>query len=188
MSALSGDYTDCSVLIYDSVGKHLCTTVVTDYDKVALRLTAEYTPDILDTGEVCRLLILTAPTPCEYQGRVLREGVTKVIALFQGREKEDRGAVRYKVDYPALIENLICNDRPYALHTPLEVRLINISKRGVRFSAPPNSLSIDDRFQMSIKISDNEKLLIADVVNHLDKDFRTTEYGCRFLVGSERGS
>jgi len=185
MSALSSDFTDCSVLIYDEAGKHLGDTVVVDYNKDALRIEVREIPPTLEAGSRCKLLILSSPSPCEYNGKVIKEGAKKIIAMFFGHVKENRKAVRYKVNSSALIENLIYDYRAYRLHTPLKVELINISQSGARFRATINSLSDYDRFQMRVRISDSEKLLIADVVNHLDKGSKISEYGCRFLIGSE---
>ena len=186
MAAMSGDFSGCSVLIYDEAGNHLGDTVVTSYDKASLRIEVQMMPYSLDAGAGCRLLILSAPIPYEFLGRVAREGAKKVIAMYKGKEKESRGSMRYKVNYPALIENLICDNRAYPLHTPLKVTLLNISKSGVRFRTPHYSMTVGDKFQMRIRISDTEKLLIADVINHVDKESISSEYGCRFLVGSEK--
>jgi len=103
--------------------------------------------------------------------------------MFKGQEREQRGAERYAVKLPAMIEELICDSRPYSLHTPLEVELINISKTGVRFSAPFYSLTDGDRFRMRLTISDKDKQLITEVTNHIDRDSVVSEYGCRFLTG-----
>ena len=186
MAALSGNYTGCSVLIYDTEGNHLTSTTVTDYDRMTLRIAVKETPPGLSVGDSCGLFILSSPAPCEYQGRVANDGMKKIIAMYNGQKKENRGAVRYNVNYPVLIEYYICDGRAYPLHTPLKAELINISKSGVRFSAPTNALSDGDRFQMRMKINDNEKLFIADVINHSDDDFESSKYGCRFLVASER--
>ena len=184
MAALSGDYTDCSILIYDQAGNHLGSTVIKYYDKVSLRIEVQALPPNLGVSDFCKVLILSTPSPCEYQGRINKEGARKTIAMFQGHEKESRAAARYKVNYPAMIENLVYEGRAYPLLTPLEVGLINISQSGVRFSAPNNSLSEDDKFQMRMKISESDKLLIAEVVNHKDNEMTASEYGCRFLVGN----
>jgi len=186
MSALTSDYTGCSVLIYDEAGNHLGSTVVTDYNKNALRIEVQGAPSTLKVGSRCRLLILSSPSPCEYQGRVAREGAKKTIAMFYGQEKENRGAARFKVNFPAVIENLICDNRAYPLHTPLAIELVNISQSGVRFRAPYNALSDSDVFQMRMRINNSEKLLIANVVYHTDNGTETSEYGCRFLVGSDK--
>jgi hypothetical protein len=106
--------------------------------------------------------------------------------MYQGQEKENRGAVRYALKSTAIIENLICDGKPYPLHTPVEVELVNISKSGVRFRAPPNALYNGDKFQMRMKISNNDKLLIAETVNYVNNESGTSDYGCRFLVASEK--
>ena len=184
MAASNTDYTGCSVLIYDPEGNHLGNTVVTDHDKNTLRIELQTVPAALVSGAGCKLLILMAPTPYEYQGRAVKEGTKITIAMYKGKEKENRGSARYKINLKAAIENLICDGRAYPLHTPLEVTLVNISKSGVRFRTPFFALTKGDRFQMRIKISDNEKLLIADVVNHMDKGSEASEYGCRFLISN----
>jgi len=186
MSALSGDYTGCSVLIYDMQGNNLIDTRVTYYDKQSLRIMVKESPPYLKVGDTCKLLILSSPCPCEFMGRIKKETQTNYIALYQGKEKEERGATRYKVSYPAVIENLVYDGKAYPLHKSLEVALINVSKSGTRFRAPCSALLDCDRFQMRMKIGGDDKLLIADVVNHTDKDDGTSEYGCKFLVGSER--
>jgi len=185
MVTLSGDYTDCPILIYDMNNNQLGSTVVTNHDKKALRIEVRQVPESLNSGDGCRLLILTTPAPCEYQGRIVREGAGKVIALHHGREKESRSDTRYKVSFPALIENLVCDDKAYILHTPLEVELVNVSKSGMRLRAPFYSLLNKDVFQIRMKISGQEKLLIAKVTNYMDKNTKTSEYGCRFLIGSK---
>ena len=185
MKALNSDHTGCAILIYDLDGNHIGSTSVTSHDRKAMRIEVKEIPHPLSAGSGCTMLILTSPAPCEYQGRILGEGNRKIIAMYRGRERENRGAVRYKISSPALIENLIYDGKAYRLHTPLRVELINISKSGVRFRSQNYALSNRDRFQMRLKISDGEKLLIADVVHHIDQNAETTEYGCCFLVGRE---
>ena len=182
MKGLSGDHTNCSVLIYDTEGNHLESTVITEYDKIALRIEVEKMPMALGTGAGCRVLILTSPSPCEYQGRVVKDASRRSIALYQGQEKENRNAVRYKVSLPALIEFFISEGRAYPLFSPLEVKIINISKSGIGLRAPGNSFLNGDRFQVQMKISENEKLLIAEVIHQKDVDNASSEYGCRFLI------
>jgi hypothetical protein len=186
MAALSGDFTGCSIFIYDISGNHLGSTKVTRYSKDTLRIEVEELPQPLNTGDTCQVLILTQPSPCEYQGRVKKEGKKKVIALFFGHEKENRKVKRYNVSFTAKIENLVCEGKAYPLLTPLEVTLINISQGGARFAAPNYTMFNGDRFQMRMKISDSDKVLIAEVVNNLDVNNTKSEYGCRFLIGSEK--
>ena len=185
MTSISSDFTGCSILVYDEAGNQLGSTVITSYSRSSLRIEVMEIPHLLDVGSVCKLLILSSPSPCEYQGRIIKEANKRIIALFFGQEKENRGSTRYVVRFPARVENLICDGRAYPLHTPLEVALVNISQSGVRFRTKRETFSDGDRFQMRMTINNAAKLLIADVINHLDKDDELTEYGCRFLIGSE---
>jgi len=186
MTSLSADFTGCPVLIYSESGVLLGSTEIEAYDRGVMRVEVKETPPSLNAGGVCRMLILSSPSPCEFQGRIIKEGARKSIAMFFGQEKENRSATRYKVDYEATIENLICDGKAYPLHTPQVVSLINISQSGARFRTPQYSFIDGDRFQMRMLIKDSAKLLIADVVNHIDKDNGYSEYGCRFLIGNER--
>jgi len=183
--ALGENHTGCAILIYDINGNHLGNTLITHHDKTTMRIQVQVVPPALDVGVECTLLILSSPTPCEYHGRLTIDSGKKVIALYRGRERENRGATRFAVNSPAVIENLICNGKAYRLHTPVNVELMNISKSGVRFRAQNNALSDGDRFQMRMRISESEKLLIADAIHHVDLN-KASEYGCRFLIGSER--
>jgi hypothetical protein len=101
--------------------------------------------------------------------------------MFQGQEKESRGATRYSVDTPALIDSLIFEDHPYPLHSPVKVVLINVSTTGMRFRAPYYCLTVGDVVKMHLVVSGSEKQLLAKVVNHIDKESESSDYGCRFL-------
>lgn len=182
MKALGSNYTDCAVLIYDEAGNHLGDTTVANHDRIGVRVEVQELPAALHVGSICKLLILSSPAPCEYEGRIVSEGARRYIAMYHGKEKENRTTTRYKVSTPAIIENLVYNGRAYPLHTPIPVSLVDISKSGVRFQAPYHSFSDGDRFQMRMKISSNEKYLIADVVHHADNEALSSEYGCNFLV------
>ena len=185
MAALSGDYNGCSVFIYDEAGELLVKTTVTYHNKREMSIEVKEAPP-LRVGESCRVFIMASPAPCDYQGRINRRGMKKSIALHHGKECESRESIRYKIRIPAQIENLICDYKAYRLHTPLDVETINISKSGVRIRAPFNALSDGDRFQLRMKIVGSEKVMIAEVTNHMDLGASGSEYGCRLLIGSVR--
>ena len=187
MSPINNDYTGCSVLIYDEAGNHVCDTEVTYYNKNTLLIEVEDSLKTLDEHETCRLLILTSPSPCEYRGKINLIGKSKLIAMYDGKESEKREESRYIVRLPVLIENYICDDKIYPLHTPLAVEMINISRNGARLRMPKNTLSNGDRFRMSVAIKDKYKNVIAEVKNQTQNEADAYEYGCRFLVCSEGG-
>jgi len=179
--ALSGNHTDQSVFIYDSNGNHLIDTVVTFHDRDENQLQVGIMPEGLKVNDDCKLLILSAPVPCEYLGKVKKVGGNLFIAMFQGHTRENREAARYNVNTVALIDHLIAEGKPYTLHTPVKVTLINISTSGVRFRAPYYSFDDGDVFEILLDFKNNKKRLIAQVINHVDKEPEASDYGCRFI-------
>jgi len=182
MTGLSSDFTDHTVLVYNTEGVHLVSTVVMSYDREARHVVLESMPRVLKINETCRLIILTAPTPCEFLGKVKKLGAVTYIALFQGQEIEERDAPRYPVSTPALITALIENGQSHRIQTPVKVALINISTTGVRLRAPYYTFDIGDMFQMDLFIGRKQKKVTARVVNNEDLSADSSEYGCRFLL------
>ena len=183
MAAQGYDYLNCPVLVYCEEGDYLVRTVIINFDKGSMQIQLETMPGTLEIGDNCKLLILTEPSPQEYLGRVRTTFWGKSVALYKGRQKEDRGATRYKVSFKARVEYLVNDGRAEALETPLEIKLVNISTTGMRFLAPLKALRNGDKFQTRVTIGSDLKLLIAEVVNHReDEDSEIAEYGCRFLI------
>ena len=187
MSRINYDFTGCSVLIYDEEGTHLCDTTVTYYDKKTLIIGVEESPAGLDEGDACRLLILTSPAPCVYRGRIILIGKSKLVAMYDGKKREKREDSRYTVKLPAIIENYICDDKVYPLHTHIAVEMIDISKNGARLRMPSYALSTGDKFRMSVRINNRYRNVIAEVKNHTHSGTEAYEYGCRFLFYSDGG-
>jgi len=181
MSALGSDFTNHTVLIYNLSGTHLGSTIIREHDKGAQQIQVNIMPEELNLNDDCKLLILSSPIPCEFQGKVKRVGGNHFIAMFQGQEKENRGSARYIVSTPAQIDNLIVDGKVHPLQTPVKVVLINISTSGVRFRAPYYSFEIGDEFQMNFIISNSRKLITAAIVNFVDNVDSTSDYGCRFI-------
>ena len=181
MPAVNPEYVGCTALVYDNAGEDIGRTFVTDYDKVANLITLKKCPEELNIGDMCRLLILTEPVPQECHGKIKSDMGNKVIALFKYEEKEKRGASRYKVKFTAFIEKMIYNDKSYELHRPVEIDLMNISTGGMRFYAKPDTVTHGDRFQIRIYLNMEVKVLVAQIVNHIQTDPDRIEYGCRFI-------
>lgn len=178
---LNSDFTDCNVLIYDIHDNHLGSTVVIDHDKSEQRIQVNAIPERLKVNNDCRLIILASPTPCEFHGKLKREGSSYFIAMFQGQEKDNRKAIRYTINTPAIIDSLVVDEKAHSLQTPIKVDLINISTNGVRFRAPFYSFENGDSFHMHLVISNNTKTIVAKVINNIDSEPYYSDYGCRFL-------
>jgi len=182
LSVLAGDFTGCSVLIYDTDGNHLISTIVKEHDRGEQQIKINRMPSELKANDDCKVFLLSSPTPCEFSGKLKKVGGSLSIALFQGQEKENRGATRYAVSTPASIESLIVDGEAHKLQNPVNVTLINISTSGVRFRAPYYSFLDGDTFRMNLIISNSKKNITAEVINYLDNEAASSsDYGCRFM-------
>ena len=182
MSALGSDFTDNTIFIYDTSGIHLKDTSVTSHDRRTQHIQVGAMPAELKINDNCKLLIMSSPAPCEFLGKVKREGGNLYIAMFQGQEKESRGATRYPVTTPAMIDSFIVDNQEHPLQNPIHVVLINISTTGVRFRAPYYSFEEGDVFRMHLVISNNKRRITAEVNNYVDEELKHSDYGCRFLM------
>jgi len=182
MAALSGDFTDLTALVYDTDGNYLISTIVLSHDREARQIVLDQVPERFKANEDCKLIILTSPTPCEFLGKIKKTGGNFFIALFQGQERETRVAPRYNISNPALITALIVDGKVHPIQTPVKIVLINISATGIRFRAPYYSFDVGDEFQLDLFIGSNQKKATVKVVNNVDRDTESSDYGCRFLL------
>jgi hypothetical protein len=182
------DYTGCAILLQTENGEHLKRCVVSYFDKETFHLKLRSgIPSAFSIGDVCSLLIMTEPAPREYKGRVVIDKSERVLLLFRGKERENRKATRYKVDFQARVNALVRHNEVYKLHTPTPVMVLNISRTGMRLAAPANALRKNDRVILQVKLEDGEKLLTAVVINWLDMNEYLSEYGCA-LIANQPGA
>jgi len=182
MAVLSNDFTDLTALVYDSYGNYLISTFVLSHDREARHVVLDRMPEEVKANENCKLIILTSPTPCEFVGKAKKTGGNYYIALIQGQEKEGRIAPRYSINNPALITAVIVDGEVHRIQTPVKITLINISTTGLRFRAPYYSFDVGDDFQLDMFIGKNQKKATVRVINTVDNDTESSDYGCRFLL------
>lgn len=174
------DFTKCNVLIYDEKNNPLVNAKIWEHNETERTIVVQDWPE-LNGVERCKLLILTAPVPYSYIGMASKRGPDKLIKLFEEQAEEHRREMRYKTDLPGQIESMIYNGKSYPLHTALDVKIIDISKGGMRIYAKDNTLTADDIVQVHVKIGENDKLLAGNVVNSRSAPPDHTEYGCRLV-------
>ena len=173
------DFNDCNALIYSTEGEQIANVKIKQHHKIENYIELHETQELV-TGQQYEVLILTTPLPYVYQGRYQKLGGRSILKLFRESRKENRRETRYSINLPAHISNLVYEDKLHALHTPLTTQLINISKSGMRFRAVFNALTVGNKFQLHMKIGDDEKVLTAEVVFCLDSPPDFSEFGCRF--------
>jgi hypothetical protein len=176
----SRDFTKCNVLIYDQQDNLLCNVKIWEHNAYENYIIIQDWPELAGIDR-CKLLILTAPAPFSYIGSIRKYNLDKQIKLYEEHMEESRTEIRYKTDLTGNIDSLVYDGKSYPLHTKLEVRIVNISKSGIRIMAKENTLNSDDRFQINVKIGDNDKLLTGKVVNLRNTTEEYCEYGCRLV-------
>ena len=182
MSTVDIKYVGSPALFYNDEGENIFRSTITEYDKKENSITVEELPPDIKVGGSCKLLILTNPVPQECLGRIKNDAGKLVIAIYKGHEKEQRGSVRYKVDFLGSIEKLIYDRSSYDLLSPVVVKILNLSSTGMRINAKPYTILNGDRFLIRIFVNVDVKIMVAQVMNSKEVDSENAEYGCRFLT------
>ncbi|MDR1691937.1 MAG: PilZ domain-containing protein [Oscillospiraceae bacterium] len=168
----------CKAYIYNLKDELMTETTIADSYSDAMEIEVRAHPDLIN-GETCKVIILTSPTPYEFMATIrARGGKFVTLALYHGKEKENRRSTRYKLDGLAVIEHIGTT----RLQTPIQVHLINISAGGVRIRAPWHTMAIGSIFALRLKIGEKHTQLLAEVVNSLDTSSEFTEYGCSLVM------
>ncbi len=170
----------CAAQIYDAGDRLVYTSKVKEFDRRNAEIEVEgYVPG-LKKGEVCRVYVASPPTPCEFKGKILMVGYgSTTFGLYNRQEKEVREHPRYPVKTPAVIERMVYAGQSYALHTPASVLVLNISKGGVKVRAPHNAMAVGNKFEMRLRIGEQDQMLLAEVMNANNIETTHTDYGCR---------
>lgn len=181
--SVPNEFKGCKVIIYgEKSGRVICETTVIEYDRknVTIKVYASKIED--NSCEHVLLLILHPKAIYEFKGTI-RDGGARgyhSIALFQGKEKEDRTSKRYIVNIPAKVENLVIADRLLPLPVPKEVFVVDISTEGVLVRTMINTFNIGTIFQLKLMISGSMTEINTSVVRINKIDEKNAEYGCKF--------
>lgn len=184
MTGIPNDFAGYKAIIYDDAHeKTIAEATIVSFDREQYSAVVRTSKPMGEaTRERLSILILCEDSVFECKGNVRKQtgGRQLEIALFQGRIKNDRAAVRYTLSAPATVENLMIGGRLIPLHTPVEVDVINLSAAGMLIGAQVPLLNIGTAFQLKLSVADRETVIHAQVVriNVIQADH--IEYGCRF--------
>ena len=177
---MTNNFNGCVVLVYNNEGNQIAQTSVLD-----LRLSDEtiMVSDLpFNINEEFDIIILTTPTPVTSKARMIKhmQGIS-TLRLSQSRLSEKRKEARYPVDIQAAVMDMLFDNVLYPLHTPVGVNLINLSKNGTRLSARNYTMLEGDFLRIRLKIGANNQIWTLHVVNQLDRDSESSEYGCKLM-------
>ena len=181
--SLYDNFIGCMVLIHNKKGELLTKTRIVDYDRKYQMIKVEHMPD-LDRNQILKLFILAHPSPCEYKGRIVRIGKEKEIALFSGEEKEQRQAIRYKIDMSAIIENVVEEGILKPASPLIKVDILDISTHGFSFIDEFSKWNEGDilHIRPSVGIEESPQVWVVQVVRSSLMEDEKPIYGCRFLL------
>jgi hypothetical protein len=174
------DFSKCNALIYDTKENLLVNAKIWEHDDKDRYIVVQDFPELKGV-ENCRLLILTSPAPYAYTGVIRKHGLHKLIKMYEEHTEESRKEIRYKMDLPGYIESLIYEGKANPLHTMAEVRIVNISRSGLRMCGRENTINVGDGFVINLKIGENDKSLKGEVMNDRALSPEKHEYGCKLF-------
>lgn len=176
------DFNGCNVIIYDEDNNKLASVRIEEYNTSENSI-AISPVDGLKAGMLCHLLIMSAPVPYSYKGRVHKRGRRTIITLFKGEANDKRkGAHRYKSDMPTQVVSLILDGKVHAMHMFTEGRILNISTGGIRLRTVYNAFNVGDKFQAVLKNNEVNTRLSAEVVSRTDIEGNEfSEFSCKFV-------
>ena len=185
MALLNGSYNGRSIIISNEKTGGVIHASVSEHFRDSMTIEVRAALPGLKVGDQVGVLVMTPGRPHEYQGNVTKVGFLNTIALFSGQEKENRKSDRFKADIPGQIESLVYDGEAFALHTPLPIRLIDISTTGALMRTVPYAMAVNAVFGMRLVVGDREDMLTAEVVRTRGTVVDTMDYGCRFIGGAQ---
>lgn len=185
---LAGNYTGCTIFIYDTFGNMLAKATVAEHSGDARPLVVYSRALATKSGAHVSVLIAAGNVLHEYSGRLrtsVMDGAATEILLFQGKVKESRAAKRYNVNTEAFIHAMVFGGTILRLLHPLKALIVNLSTSGVLISTPPNYFMIGHVFKLVFAIEDNSTTVFAKVVRITGAAADAVQYGCAFVAIDE---
>ncbi len=183
------DYSGSRVIIKDTnTQKIISDTKIIEYHKefhsILVRLPAEYNA----RTERFSLLIFTQNELVAYSGtirKVFNLGYTE-IALYSGKQKEDRKATRYSVNITGSVDALVFEieegkKKRLKLNKPLDVLVVNMSSSGVLIAAMPDCFRINTLVRLIVTLDNEKTTLYCKIVRFSNININDAQYGCKFF-------
>ncbi|MEG1568563.1 MAG: PilZ domain-containing protein [Oscillospiraceae bacterium] len=169
-----------SAIIRDEKGNVIAESKIVDYDSKFMIIKIKGKLAHLRKDASVKVLILRETNTYEFNGivRIVMSDVAD-IALSKGGKKENRAAVRYKIQSVARIEHLVAKTVLLSLPVPADVTVTNISATGLCFESE-RTFRVDGKLEIKLKIGDSDVSKVIRVVRIHPKSETEIEYGCAF--------
>lgn len=178
------DYTGCKIIVHDiELDTTIAETYINEFNKSTHTVTIA-TSSLRDTiHNRVSVLIFCNNTLYEYQGTLRKTDMLPGfigIALYKGKPRENRTAVRYEVNTPAIVENFIITGKLVPLYIPQEVLVVNLSTVGCLILGNYHFFNVNTTFQLKLPLGHSDMLLKTTVLRINSVGDQAAEYGCKF--------
>ena len=185
------DFANSKVVFYNEDGsEELAKTVIRSYDKRASTIVVPRDAFPAEPEDRVSVLLFHATGLFEFKGTLHKNNSSPTaleIGLYKGKALENRVAVRYKVNAPAVVERYVIAGKLLPLRSPLEVLVLNVSSRGCLIQANTKFLNVGTTFQFQMEFSDSVVPFYAKVVRSKSIGKDESEFGCTFASVSLSG-
>jgi len=182
MAKIAGNFKDSIVVIYDNNNNYVAQTIITEHDKREMLIEIPDSLDNIKSGTRLNVLIIHTGGVSEFGGVLRRtsRGACE-ISLFGERQREGRSATRHILNVPGQINNLIINNKPETLQSPLNVIVENLSSTGVLINSRDVRLETGFILQIELNIHGKEAIIFGNVVRERRNADETFSYGCHLI-------
>ena len=179
-------YEDCTAIFYDLEGNNIGKALIIEHDRHDMSILVN--DDLGDDKQGTRISVLIVHNDgvSEYNGivRGMRRNARE-ISLFNRRQRGGREAVRYTVNMPAVIENLVEDSVRKPLSGPLHILVVNISTSGMLFKSKPGFFSMGSKLEVILNLGDKENLLFGEIIRETPNLDFTCDFGYKFIASAE---
>ncbi len=183
--ALPNSFIGQDVIVRDAQDIQIAKSTITAHDRhnMSIDIDTELPEAMLNTY-VSILMFPHDTSPVEYRG-LIRKIVSSrtTISIFKGEELPGRGAKRYTINAPAVIDAVMLMHRRLALSVPLDINIINISTSGMLFSSEANLFGgVNSVVCVQLFMNGHLSGFVARIVRTKPIDGgKSFEFACKFV-------
>lgn len=176
---LHEDLKNCRVVVRDvESGRTIADTMILTYDEQSDTIRVATDGITLEKGRKISALIFSRSGLFENQGTVGdRDGEQTLITLYEGTARNDRHAVRYRVNIQGQIDRIT---RPSAgkIEEKIDITVLNMSSIGLLVQVPAGKVQEKDVIRFSA-VSKGQRLVItAEVMRVAGAENGMENIGC----------
>ncbi len=183
------NFTGCRILVKNANDESQSFgSEITEHNKAYQSIVVKLIDDI--NWELSQLIIIVFSEGKIFQfsgnaRKVATSANTFEIAVFKAAQKEDRTEQRFAVDICADIKAVLIDSTLIFLNKPLQVKILNVSTKGIMFEGMSGAFQKGDVFRISAVAMDTNTVFNVKIVRRRNTDLLTMQYGCKLVTINE---